>query len=229
MLRIYGDSFSYKYWMEEEDTYAYKLSKLLDKPYINKAYPALCNTEIFDRFLDDVNEFKEGDIIIYQFSTPVRAGYKFQNGSYYSTAGLRDTLEESIKIMNEWGGGREQFDVTDDDIVNLYNYIYTWQPKTAYYQWSSVDKVMQFVAQKNGIKYIYLFLDELFDPFIVNNSHTIQFPYEGNETNYALIHWSWHKELTLYHVGTGGVEWDPHPNADANTIIAELLKNKIQK
>ena len=28
-IYTYGDSFSYKYWMEEEDTYTYKLSKKL--------------------------------------------------------------------------------------------------------------------------------------------------------------------------------------------------------
>lgn len=228
-IRIYGDSFSYKYWLQEEDTYAYKLAQLLQMDYANNSFPALCNTEIFDRFLNDINEFQSGDVIVYQFSTPSRVGYKFENGAYYSTAGLRENLEDTVRIMNQWAGGREKFNVKDEDIINLYNYVSVWHDKTAYYQWNSVDKIMKFISNKTGIKYVYLFLDELFDTFVQNNPNVIRFPYDKHEDNNAIIHWAWHDKLTLYHSGiTTHDEIDSHPNSLAHSNIAAFIEYKLK-
>ena len=113
MIYTYGDSFSYHFWITEEETYTHVLSQKLNVDYANKSFPALCHHETYQRLIDDLDSLQSGDLIVYQFTAGTREGYRI-NDIYYSSAGLTASLEDTNEMMDKWGGGRKKYPITDD-------------------------------------------------------------------------------------------------------------------
>lgn len=99
-LHSFGCSFSYHINIPEDKPYPVLLSKYLKLDHQQYAFPALCNDEIFSRLISNIDKFKKGDVITYQFTFPTRKGFLVDYSNYESSAGfLDDTLisKETVK------------------------------------------------------------------------------------------------------------------------------------
>jgi hypothetical protein len=228
-IYTYGDSFSYKYWMEEEDTYTYKLSKKLKVSYENRAFPALCHHEIFQRLLKDLLLFKENDLIIYQFTAGSREGYVIDKETYYSSAGLSASIDETVDIMNRWGGGRHKYPMTDQDMSLLWNYLDRWGDKTLHYKYNRVLDLLSFLAKEKGIKFIFTHLDFDFDKY--KTEYDVVFPISKYPNNISIMDWAIENKLRLGDIRdlSGIHPEDAHPNRKGHTQISEIIHNHLIK
>lgn len=208
--------------MEEEDTYTFKLARRLGVEYINQSFPALCHNEIYQRLLNDLDQFEKGDLIIYQFTSSWREGYMIADGVYYSSAGLSPEIEETVETMNRWGGGRDKYPMKDEDMTLLWNYLVAWGDKTLYYKWHRVIELLKFIEKVKEVKVIYLFLDEDFAEFKSNN--TVKFQLNNGEKTESILRWVTDKRLRLADANIEGVHpEDAHPNRKGHTEIAERI------
>lgn len=227
-IYTYGCSFSYPFWIEENETYTHILSELLECDHINKSFPALCHNETYHRLLSDIDEFKKNDLIVYQFTSGNREGFMMDNHSfYYSSAGIANTIEETVETMNKWGGGRSKYPMTDEQIMSIMGYINDWGEHTLFYKYNRVNKLLTHLEKTIGIKFVYLFLDSNFHSFIDNN--TILFP-DGNSTTPSILKWVSDNKLALSDYRNDVHPLDKHPNHFAHKIIGgkifEHLKEK---
>jgi len=218
MIYTYGDSFSYRFWITEEETYTHVLSQKLNVDYVNKSFPALCHHETYQRLIDDLDGLQSGDLIVYQFTAGTREGYRI-NDIYYSSAGLTSSIEDSNKMIDEWGGGRKKYPITDDQMLLLWQYSSEWGQHTISHKYDRVFKLLKFLEKSIGIKFRLLFLDSSFDHLA--DEHSIKF---GSTS--SILDWITLEKLRLKDSDETN-PMDDHPNAEAHQIIAEKIYESL--
>lgn len=221
-IYTYGDSFSYPFWMEEKDTYTYKLSHKLGVDYVNRSFPALCHNEIFQRLLRDMSLFQREDLIIYQFTAYAREGYMLdeKNDIYYSSASLCRDPQETAEILNKHSGGRDRFPITDEELMILWDYIINIGDKTTYYKYHRVNDLAKFLEKEKKVRVIFAFLDSHFEKY--TDDRAIRFPLETKQENVSIFDWVAEKKMRLVDSKIHGIHpGDGHPNAEAHSKIAE--------
>lgn len=226
-LYSYGCSFSYPFWIEENECYTNIVSLKLGLNNISRAHPGLCHNETFDRLLTDIDLFTEKDIIIYQFTAGEREGYMVENNFYFSSAGILDTLEETVQQMDKWGGGRHTHPFSDEKLLTLMEYVPKWGIDTILYKFNRVNKVLKYLQATKNINYIYLFLDDYFDP-ILDKEKTVFFNQPDGTLTPSIMNWAWMSKLTLSDSRTDVHPEDKHPNHLGHKVIAENIINKIK-
>lgn len=225
-IYTYGCSFSYNFWIDENETYTNKIARYLNVEYKNNSFPAMCHNLIYEKLLIDSLEFNKNDLIIYQFTSGNREGYILDNNFYYTSAGIGKTVKETVDVFNAWGGGREKYPMTDNQIEILIDYINNWGDYTLDFKFRKVNHLMQLLEKKIGIKYVYLFLDNKFDRF--ESLNKINFPTPTNDKNYAIIEYVSENKLTLSDSNKGSDKNDKHPNETGHTHIADRIINYLE-
>ena len=228
-IHTYGCSFSYPFWIDESKTYTKLLSEKYKSNYFNKSFPALCNDEIFTRLTNDLGEFKKDDLIIYQFTAYNREGYYINNDDkYLTTAGLSRSHKENREMLDKWAGGRDNYRVTDNDIEILLDYANTWSIYTLRNRFYRVYNLLEYLKNSVGIKYQFLFLDNLYYRFC-DNIDVIKFPLKNNQNNTAIIDWTVESKVTLSDSNTGVDPNDKHPNEHGHMGIYNKIVEKLEK
>lgn len=227
-IHTYGCSFSFPFWINEEESFTHLLAKYMGCEYNNRSFPALCHNEIFHRLLSDINTFKKDDLIIYQFTAGNREGFMVNNSFYYSSAGIGETLEDTVRVMNQWGGGREKYPFTDDKILSLMSFVNDWSKETLFYKFNRVNDTLKFLEKTIGIRYVYLFLDDNFHEFI-DNDKTVTFLLPSNEYTPSIMRWATESKITLSDSRNDVDPQDKHPNHIAHKLLSDLISLKINK
>lgn len=229
-IHTYGCSFSFQYWIDEKETYTHKLSERLNCTYSNKSFPGLCHNETYHRLLSDIESFDKNDLIIYQFTSGNRDGFMLNDNFYYSSAGICSSLQETIDIMDNWGGGRHIYPFSDDKLLSLISYLNDWGYDNLFYKYNRVDKVLKFLKNKIGINYYYLFLDSSFEKYI-NTDSTISFNAYDGESMISIKDWICKNKLSLKDSKRDYPfdENDKHPNEIAHQIISNTIHRKLVK
>jgi hypothetical protein len=222
MIRTYGDSFSFRHWISEEETYTARFAKEIKIDYVNRSSPGICNDEIFQRFTEDLHLFEKGDIIIYQFSQAHRVGTKFhETGAYYSTASLVPDIDECMQIIDGYGG-YEKIPLKEKDLLILAEYAKTFGKWIAFYQWHRVNNILEFLRKEKGIKYIYLAMTNEFSDFY--SDRNVLFPIKENSSNLSMNEWVISNGLDLHNYTDKVKKPDSHPCPEGHGLIAEKVK-----
>lgn len=241
-IYTFGCSFSAPYWLEEEKTYTSLLAKNYNCEESNNSKPADCNDAIFLKFTDHLPDFKENDLIIYQFTSYNREGFYINNHKkYFSTAGLSPDPEHNRKLLDEFGGGRAKYKITDDEIMTLLDYTSIWSIYSLRNKFLRVYNILQYLKEEKNIDYQVLFLDNLFSS-IVSSYNLLKLPTRSNELNVGIKEWVTANKLrlidmpTVYHkqrdehisIEEAGIyKQDKHPNEKAHELIAKAIMNKL--
>jgi hypothetical protein len=225
MIYTYGDSFSYRFWIEEEETYTYKLATKVGLKYENRSFPAICNHEIFQRLTEDLGSFKRGDIIIYQFSAGEREGLMINDGNkYFSSAGISPSIKETRNTLDKYAGGRDTFEISDDNIMLLLSYCHRLGEFTISHKYKRVENLLKFLEKTIGIRYVMLFLDSKFDKFL-DRENSINF-----DDGFSIMDWAIKNKLRLSDTPREGIhENDAHPNIEGHFQISEKIYEHINK
>ena len=224
-LYVYGCSISSPYWMRENDAYPYLVSKELNCPYVRRSETALCHNETFNRFTNDLNLFKKDDLIIYQFTAGDREGYKLKNDLYLTSALLSEDLNYFAHILNTYGKGRINYNVSDKQLITLLDYIEQWGKHTYYYKYHRVINLLEFLKEKIGINYLTLFLSDDFEKY--NPKNSIKFPIEKNENNLSIQKWVYQNKWTLNYSKPKEAGNDQHPDERGHLEIANKIISYI--
>lgn len=226
-LYTYGCSFSSDWWIDEEQTYTALVSKQLGCDYIRRAEPAICNNEIYHRLTKDFELFNEGDFIIYQFTALDRGGYWVNNDSLYITTSLlTEDVDMNTLVLNEWGVGREKYEISDSDLIKLLDYNNVWERHSLFYKYNIVHNTLEFLKEKYNVNYVMLFLDNYFQKFCTNNY--IEFPIETNPKSVSIRDWVVMNNLTIADSNPIRPKWDTHPNEKAQYHIASKILKFIK-
>lgn len=230
-LYTYGCSFSSDWWINEEQTYTSLVANQLKCDYVRRSEPAICNNEIYHRLTKDFDLFKKDDFIIYQFTASDRGGYYVNDDSLYITTSLlTPDVEMNTLVLNEWGVGREKYEVSDEHLLKLLDYSIVWEKHSIFYKYNIAYNTLEFLKESIGVNYVMLFLDNGFSKFCKNN--TIKFPLKSDENNYSLNNWAMENKLTIADSNSIRPKWDTHPNEKAQYHIAskilKFIKNECE-
>ena len=226
-IHTYGCSFSYPFWIDEEKTYTHLVSKEYNCDYTNRSFPALCNDEIFNNLTNDLNQFVKNDLIIYQFTSIYREGFHINEETYFSTAGISRDHGENKVMLDKWSGGRDKFQVTDNQIDTLLDYTDSWSIHSIKHRFYRVYNLLEYLKNNVGIKYRFLFLDNFFNRFPEMET-SIKFPIKNNYNNVSILDWVVENKLTLSDTNTGVHPNDKHPNEFGHQEIANKIISSIK-
>lgn len=159
-LYSYGCSFSWNMGIEYQECFPVLVSNHFKLDLDQQAFPALCNDEIYSRFLGNLDKYKEGDIILYQFTFPARKGFLVENSHYESSAGFfSDTNKDNnSRLKTNVFANQKVVDYLYDNVefIHFFNY-FTLQ---------RVVSVLQYIEKSIGIRYRILFITEDFTDLV---------------------------------------------------------------
>ena len=105
MIYSFGCSFSTKQWLPNEKFWVDILAKKLDVDYEAWGAGGGDHLETFHRLSWSMKDFKEGDIVIYQFTQHNRVGF-YHNNYFITSAGIDDydRTKKNIKFLQDFLG-----------------------------------------------------------------------------------------------------------------------------
>lgn len=155
-LYSFGCSFSWNIAIEYDQSYPVLVSKHLNLELQHLAAPALCNDEIFSRFISNLDKYQEGDLITYQFTYPARKGFFVENSHYESSAGF---FSDTAKDNN----GRLRTNVfANQKVVDYLFANVEFCSMFLYFTVQRVVTVLDYLKQSRGVNYKILFINEEF-------------------------------------------------------------------
>lgn len=221
-LWIFGCSFSSTHLnVGEESLYGTLLSKELGLNLYNLAKAGNSNDKMFYDLCDNIDKIDEGDIIIYQFSSFDRIGHFINQDyhSYFSTAGLPQLgIDEKMKDLNYQNFKRE-------DLENLIEYIYSWQPLRIKFLFDSPIKILKFLEKTKNVKYITSYM---VDEFKQIDKNTLILPIEREQNNVSINDYLMENKATVHHDFPDRYDYpDSHPGVSGHKLLKEMILKKL--
>ena len=218
---VFGCSFSSGHsGVPQESTYGNLLAKELNYNIKNLSSAGASNDILFYRFNQNLNNLKDGDIVLYQFTGFNRIGFfdDDTDDSYFSSTGLP---ELGIDTKRNDGPFSTK---TDREIEILLDYILTWQSKRYRFTYNDTINLMHFLIKNKNIKIHTLYL---FDEFSKRDENVIKLPTINNPKNTSLNEYFMSNKLTVYDEDPIKYFMDSHPSFSGHNKLKELIKNKI--
>ena len=220
---VFGCSFSSGHsGVPQEKTYGNLLAKELNYNVKNLSSAGASNDIIFYRFNQNLNNFKDGDIILYQFTAFNRIGF-FEgehDGTYFSTAGLPELGITTKKNEGPFSNKK------DEELENLIDYILTWQPKRYRFIYNDVMNVISFLTKNKNVKIYTLYL---LNEFHKDDKNILPLPTNNKPDNASLSLFYMENKLTVYDEDPIKYNMDTHPNAEGHFRLKEILKEKVNE
>lgn len=171
-LYHFGDSYATVKYYDDNKHFCHHIANELNLEYCFDAFGGLSNELIFDRILNRLNDFKEGDVIFVNFSFFVRGCYYDKKSKDIKST---NTLYNEIynnKIYNTKLYNRE---ILNDGVVDLIKY---YLNNTIDYNvriFKLIDSVFKFLNE-NGVLIFYIFIEEFeWSDFLLKNGTNISF------------------------------------------------------
>jgi hypothetical protein len=218
---VFGCSFSSGHsGVSQESTYGNLLAKDLGYNIKNLSVAGASNDMILYRFNQNLINFKDGDIILFQFSSFNRIGFfsDQREESYFSTAGLYELGVDVKKKEPPYNN------MSDEDMETLIDYILNWQTKRKKFIHQNPLNVLEFVSKVLNIK---IFTFYLFDEICEQDKYVFNLPTIDKPKNISLNEFFMSNKLTVYHDDPLKYDGDTHPNLLGHFKLKELLKEKI--
>jgi len=218
---VFGCSFSSGHsGVSQKNTYGNLLAQELNYDIKNLSSQGASNDVIFYRFNQNLNNFKDGDIILYQFTAFNRIGFfdGETDDTYFSSAGLP---ELGINTKRNEGPFSTK---TDEELETLLDYILTWQTRRYRFTYNDAINVMNFLIENRNIKLHTLYLMDEFDK---SDKNILILPTNGNFKNTSLNEYFMSNKLTVYDEDPVKYFMDTHPSFSGHIKLKELIKNKI--
>lgn len=222
-LWVFGCSFSSKHlYIKDEHLYGNLISKELGLNLINTAAAGNSNDKLFYDLCDNIDKIKDGDIIIYQFSSFDRIGYFVNNDicNYFSSAGIPQ-IEIGVK-RKQWPFNQ----YTMDELTTLIEYIYTWQPMKSRFLFDSPIKILNFLEKTKNIKFIITYMTADYTKF---DKHTLILPLNTNINNVSINDFLIENHATVGHEFIDINKSDSHPGIIGHQLLKEMLLKEINK
>ena len=220
---VFGCSFSHGHsGVLQEETYGNLLAKDLNYNIKNLSSSGASNDIIFYRLNQNLNKFKNGDIILYQFTGFNRIGFFNDNRdeSYFSTTGL---YELGLNVKKK----EPPYDnMSDKDLECLIDYTLYWQTKRKKFLHNDPLNVLEFISNTLDIK---VFTFYLFDEVSETDKFAVNLPTTHKEKNISLNEFFMTHGLTVYHEDPVKYDGDTHPSAIGHFKLKELLKKNIDE
>lgn len=218
---VFGCSFSSGHsGVPQEGTYGNLLARDLKYNIKNTSSQGASNDIIFYRFNQNLNKFKDGDIILYQFTSFNRIGFfeEEDEGTYFSTAGLPEFGIGTKRIEGPFSNK------TDRELEVLIDYILMWQPKRYKLMYNDAMNVINFLIGNKKIKIYTLYL---LDEFNKNDKNSVLLPTSSEPNNTSMNQFFMENKLTVYDDDPIKYNLDTHPNSEGHFRLKEILKEKI--
>jgi hypothetical protein len=219
----FGCSFTSGYLqVPKESSYPHLIANELGYGCENLARPGNCNDKIFFDLLKNEENIKEGDIILYQFSSFNRVGFfTGGNGNYFSSAGIPE-LGPSHKIKEE---PFRKFKIEDLEV--LLDYIKIWNPQRHKFSIENALNLLKIIERERSIRYYILFLT---GEISIENREVLRLPYGSFENNLSLNDYLDHERLTIGHEYPEIYQYgDTHPGFKGHENISSKILNKLKK
>lgn len=229
-LYSFGCSFSYGVHVPQDKCYPSLLASTLGYEHIQFAFPALCNDEIFSRFVSCIDKFEKGDLITYQFTFPVRKGFLVDYKNYESSAGFFNDIEVNKELM-------KQNIFANQSLVDLLLSNAEFAQMFLYHTVQRVVKLLNYLKDKREVNYRVLFISNEFTD-IVNKmnsqKHTLRYdkpdydvterffePFTNqtvrmDEDNLGMINYVMKNKMTVS-------KSDNHPNVEGHKNIFDKI------
>ncbi len=217
-LWVFGCSFSSGYLnVKREQSYGNLIAEELNLNIRNMAYPGMSNDKSLYDLISVIDEIKENDVIIYQFSSFDRIGH-FTNEnqhSYFSSAGLPYVgIDQKMK--------EEVFrDFKKTDLEILLEYIFTWQPMRTKFSFDSPFSILNHLKKIKNVKYITMYM--ICDHFKIDDT-TLILPLKNNALNISIHDYLVENKLTLSDDFPEDFDYlDTHPGVSGHLRLKELI------
>ena len=219
----FGCSFSSGYLeVPQEMSYSNLLGKEIRCDVKNNSKPGNCNEKIYHDLTSNINNIKENDIIIYQFSSFNRIGF-FKNdnpNSYFSSAGIPELgVVHKNKEMSF-------IDYSVDDLTVMLDFILKWQPKRTKFTLQGPLNILKYLEKNKKTTNIILFLT---NEMLYYNNQVLTLPKTDNPKNVSLNDYLDEKGLTIGHEYPDKYPFgDTHPGFKGHSEIMEKIKEKLK-
>lgn len=230
-LHSYGCSFSWPISIQDGKSFPTLVAERLNYVHIQNAFPALCNDEIFSRFCSSLSSIKKDDIILYQFTFPVRKGFVINNSDYESSAGFfADVNANPDKLKSNPFVNQEMIDYL---FLNS-NFIHY----SIYFLIQRVVSILKFLEETLEIKYRLLFINDEYDDTI-KAMNSIKKKLRVDKPDYDLTERffiSFADKVIMFNESISILDYvynnkltvsaqDTHPNQQGHNKIAEQIIN----
>ena len=158
-LYSFGCSFSYGINIPQTKCFSALLSNKLNVEHQQYAFPALCNDEIYSRFISCIDKFSQGDFITYQFTFPVRKGFLVDYRNYESSAGFFNDIEPNKDLM-------KQNIFANQSLVDLLVSNAQYSEMFLYHTVQRAVKVLNYLKDKRKVDYRVLFICNEFSELV---------------------------------------------------------------
>ncbi len=217
-LWVFGCSFSSGYLnVKREQSYGNLIAKELNYNIRNMAYAGMSNDKLLYDLISVIDEIKENDVIIYQFSSFDRIGH-FTNEnqySYFSSAGLPQLgIDHKMK--------EEVFrDFKKTDLEILLEYIFTWQPMRIKFSFDNTIQVLKHLKKIKNVKYITMYM--VSEYFKIDDT-TLVLPTKNDSLNVSINNYLVENKLTVSDDFPEDFEFlDSHPGVSGHLKLKELI------
>lgn len=221
-LWVFGCSFSSGYLdVPREESYGNMLGKDLGVETINLSNPGKSNDMLFYDLLNNIQNIKSRDHIIFQFTSFDRIGHFINDNehSYFSSAGLPQLgieykmKEDPFKLFN-----KKQLEI-------LLEYIVEWQPKTWKFNIDNTLRLLDFLRNTNNVNYSILYM---LNNYVKINEHVIKLPTKENVDNLSIHDFLVSKKLTLSDDFPSKYQhFESHPGISGHKKLKEIILNTL--
>jgi hypothetical protein len=221
-LWIFGCSFSSGYLkIPREKSYGNLIASELGYNIMNLANAGRSNDMLFYELMCNINNIKEDDIIIFQFSSFDRIGHFVDDNpySYFSSAGLPQ-LGIDHK-MNE-----DPFkNFTKPELKILLDYIVEWHPRTWKFELDNTINLLNYLTSTKNINYYLLYM---LNEKCVINENVIRLPISSNIDNISIHDFLIENKLTISDEFPDDYPYfDSHPGFGGHEKLKEIILKKI--
>lgn len=228
-LYSFGCSFSWPTNIQDGKSFPLIVAEKLNYQHKQNAFPALCNDEIFSRFCSSISEIQDNDIVLYQFTFPVRKGFVVNNSDYESSAGFfADVNANPDKLKNNPFVNQEMIDFLflNSKFIDL----------SLYFIVQRVVSILEYFKKTKEVKYKLLFINKEYED-IVNamNSEKTQLRYDKPDYDLTERFFINYMDKVINFDGTFGMldfvynneltvsKQDSHPSQEGHNKIAEYI------
>jgi hypothetical protein len=221
-LWIFGCSFSSGHLtVPRESSYGNLLGKEMNIEVFNLANPGRSNDKLFYELLQNIQNFKEKDIIIFQFSSFDRKGFFIDNelSSYFSTAGLLQLgIEHKRKEIPFCNFSKHELNI-------LTEFLLQWHPKTWKFEIENIYTLLEYLKNTLKIRYTILYM---LDDYFIKNDYILKLPIGSNLENISMHEFVKENKLTLTdEFPDRHPVYDSHPGINGHIQIKNLLKKHL--
>lgn len=220
---VFGCSFSSGHaGVDQEKTYGNLLAKDLNYNIKNLSSPGASNDILFHRLNQNLSNFQNGDIILYQFTGFNRIGFfnDQKDESYFSTAGLYELGISTKKKEPPYDN------ISEENLESLIDYILNWQTKRKKFLHDDPLNVLEFISKIKNIKIVTLYL---FDEVDKKDKYVTYLPTDNKPKNISMNEYFMTNKLTVYDDDPVRYLGDSHPNSLGHFKLKELIKEKINE